>query len=651
MNKILEKQIQKVKSKSKEGEFDINLFIKIINDFYEEIERERKLKDRSLELMSEELNELNKKIKLTAELQIKSIMENVTDGIVFLDKDMQVLFTNPSCLQIFKLNSINKEENLSKLKEIWKEISKNKNFNKIEQNIQFIQEYKIQEELIFIEVHLSSIPLFEEKGYLAIIQDYTKQKKEKLILKTNQAKLEAQLQESQSELEQLNSSLKEEYNSRKAAEATLEFLAYHDPLTGLFNRNYMKKLVSDNLDSFSKNRHAILYLDLLRFKMLNDSLGHQVGDDILRQVALRIIEVIRKKGNAFRLGGDEFVIFLTNIKNRLEVVRICQALLKRLTQNYSIDEYELHIDFSIGISLYPEDGLDLEMLMKTADTAMSVARNHGINHFMFYNPKMSLDVYEQLILSNRLKNAVEREEFELLYQPKLDLKKRKIVGFEALLRWNHPEKGLLPPIDFIQLAEQNRTIFKIGEWALNQTCILIKKLETAGYNVSIAVNLSPIQFLKENIYKEIYKIIESTQIQPQLLEIEITESSIMKNIDYAVKALNLLKKIGVTISLDDFGTGYSSLSYLKVFPIHKVKIDKSFIREIPESKKDTAILKAIVELAKSLELKTIAEGVETKAQLEYLDEIHCDEVQGYLISKPLRKENITKILQEKNWLI
>jgi len=651
MNKILEKQIQKVKSKSKEGEFDINLFIKIINDFYEEIERERKLKDRSLELMSEELNELNKKIKLTAELQIKSIMENVTDGIIFLDKDMQVLFTNPSCLQIFKLNSINKEENLSKLKEIWKEISKNKNFNRIEPNIQFIQEYKIQEELIFIEVHLSSIPLFDEKGYLAIIRDYTKQKKEKLILKTNQAKLEAQLQESQSELEQLNSSLKEEYNSRKAAEATLEFLAYHDPLTGLFNRNYMKKLVSDNLASFSKNRHAILYLDLLGFKMLNDSLGHQIGDDTLRQVALRIIEVIRKKGNAFRLGGDEFVIFLTNIKNRLEVVRICQALLKRLTQNYSIDEYELHIDFSIGISLYPEDGLDLEMLMKTADTAMSVARNHGINHFMFYNPKMSLDVYEQLILSNRLKNAVEREEFELLYQPKLDLKKRKIVGFEALLRWNHPEKGLLSPIDFIQLAEQNRTIFKIGEWALNQTCILIKKLEAEGYNVSIAVNLSPIQFLKENIYKEIYKIIESTQIQPQLLEIEITESSIMKNIDYTVKALNLLKKIGVTISLDDFGTGYSSLSYLKIFPIHKVKIDKSFIQEIPESKKDTAILKAIVELAKSLELKTIVEGVETKVQLDYLNEINCDEVQGYLISKPLRKENIPKVLQKENWLI
>jgi polar amino acid transport system substrate-binding protein len=361
--------------------------------------------------------------------------------------------------------------------------------------------------------------------------------------------------------------------------------------------------------------------------------------------------VIRKKGNAFRLGGDEFVIFLTNIKNRLEVVRICQALLKRLTQNYSIDEYELHIDFSIGISLYPEDGLDLEMLMKTADTAMSVARNHGINHFMFYNPKMSLDVYEQLILSNRLKNAVEREEFELLYQPKLDLKKRKIVGFEALLRWNHPEKGLLSPIDFIQLAEQNRTIFKIGEWALNQTCILIKKLEAEGYNVSIAVNLSPIQFLKENIYKEIYKIIESTQIQPQLLEIEITESSIMKNIDYTVKALNLLKKIGVTISLDDFGTGYSSLSYLKIFPIHKVKIDKSFIQEIPESKKDTAILKAIVELAKSLELKTIVEGVETKVQLDYLNEINCDEVQGYLISKPLRKENIPKVLQKENWLI
>lgn len=635
MNKTLELQIQSVQ---KNGQFDLQTFLKLVNEYYEKLEREIKLQKEAFSLQQEEFHELTQKIYSSNENQLRTILSNVQDGILFLNKNLEVFFANLSALKILKLESLQVEEQ----KEILQE-GVNRFFAQFRSLSEILNKdicYIYQNKDIVKNLEILTIPIqfFDDKGFVVFIRDITDQK-EILELAHEQEFLKAQLEASRSEIQNLSTSLKEEFSGRRVAEATLEFLAYYDPLTGLMNKSSMKKIISEYI-SKNPNPFAIVYIDIVKFKIFNDSLGHHVGDEILKVISLRLLENLPRETILFRIEGDEFILFVKELRNRLHVARICQSILKRFQKNFSLYGIEFHIDLHIGIAIFPNDGSDIESLLKSADTALSVAREKTGSQMKFYSQKMSLNVYEQLIMGNRLKTVVERRELEISYQPKFSLKEKKILSFEALLRWNHPEIGYIPPSKFIPIAEQNGAIISIGEWIIQEVCKQAYEWKQKGYEFTIAINLSAVQFIRENIHKEIARIIHNSQIHPSQIEFEITESGVMKNLEHGLKVLYSLREIGVGLSLDDFGTGYSSLSHLKEFPIHKLKIDQSFIRGVPHDKKDKGIVKAIVDMANNLELTTVAEGVENLEQLKFLEDVGCNEIQGYFISKPLKSSEV-----------
>jgi diguanylate cyclase (GGDEF)-like protein len=468
-------------------------------------------------------------------------------------------------------------------------------------------------------------------------------------MKTLNLRLEQKVVERTRELEELNSTLKEEIDERKAAETTIEFLAYHDPLTGLMNRVALKNYLTGQLaDALEKNsKIALFFLDLDRFKMVNDSLGHQIGDELLKHVALRIEECLEHKGRVCRQGGDEFILAVPEFKDKEALKELAEKLIHKISENYKIEGHEFNIDTSIGISIYPEHGQDMESLIRNADIAMYTAKDLGRNNYQFYSIEMSLNVYEQLMLESRLKAALKKNEFRVFYQPKVNASTGIIEGFEALIRWIHPEFGMVSPAKFIPIAEQKGYIISIGEWVLKEACAQAKEWSEKGYNLNVAVNLSPLQFNKDSIITDISGALKASELDPGLLELEITESGIMKDADKAIRILDKLKRLGVSVSIDDFGTGYSSLSHLKKFPIQKLKIDQSFVRDIPQDKENMAITRSIVDLAKNLGLKTIAEGVETEEQSEFLKSIGCDQLQGYYFGKPQPLAAVNEILEKK----
>lgn len=641
MNKTLELQIQSVQ---KNGKFDLETFLKLVNEYYEKLERELKLQKEALSLQQEEFQELIQKIYADTENQLKAILSNVQDGILFLNQKLEVFFANPSSLKIFELNSIEFEEQKITLQKIIHLF-----FSQFSSQVEFFNKnvsynYYNKDTKKHLEILTIPIQFFEDKGIALFIRDVTKQQ-EILDLTYKHDFLKAQLEASQSEIQNLNTSLKQEFSGRRVAEATLEFLAYYDPLTGLMNKSSMKKIISEFIKT-SPTRFALVYVDLVNFKIFNDSLGHHVGDEILKLISLRLLENLPKNVTLFRIDGDEFILFVKQLRNRLQVARICKAILQRFQRNFSLYGIEFHVDLHLGVAVFPDDGNDLESLLKSADTALSVAREKAGSQLKFYCQKMSLNVYEQLIMANRLKTVVQRGELEIFYQPKFSLQEKKILSFEALLRWNHPEIGYIPPSKFIPIAEQNGAIIPIGEWIIQEVCKQIYKWKKLGYEFTVAVNLSSVQFIRENIHKEIARIVQNSRINPSQLELEITESGMMKNLEHAIKVLHSLREIGVGLSIDDFGTGYSSLNHLKEFPIQKLKIDQSFIKGIPNDKKNSGIVKAIVDMATNLELTTIAEGVENIEQLKFLEDVGCKEIQGYFISKPIKSSEVISFVDQ-----
>ena len=427
--------------------------------------------------------------------------------------------------------------------------------------------------------------------------------------------------------------------------------AHHDALTGLPNRELFRSRLRQLLAQVRRapRQFAVLFLDLDRFKQINDSLGHGTGDRVLQAVAERLQACIRASDTAARRGGDEFTLILDDIRRGQDAARVAKKILTRLEAPIEVDGQELFVGASIGISLYPADGAEVDMLVKHADIAMYRAKARGGGGSQFYLPDMNDRALERMEMENSLHAALERGEFVLHYQPQVDLASGEVASMEALVRWRHPDLGLVYPDEFIPLAEETGLIVRLGEWVLGEACAQAVRWHAQGLPaVPVAVNYSARQFQFKRPAERVELALRKAGLGPEMLEVELTESAVMKDPSFAIDALRQLSELGVSISIDDFGTGHSSLAYLKRFPITKLKIDKGFIRTLRNDSRDAAITQAIIGMAHSLQMKAVAEGVETESQLDYLRTPGpggaCDEVQGYLFSPPLPAEEAGRFL-------
>jgi diguanylate cyclase (GGDEF)-like protein len=435
---------------------------------------------------------------------------------------------------------------------------------------------------------------------------------------------------------------------RKVAEERIQFLAYYDALTGLPNRTLLQdRLLNALADARrQKCKVALLFLDLDRFKDINDSLGHSVGDLLLQEVAKRLKALGREQDTVSRLAGDEFLILLTHIKDLPDAAVATERFMDAMTAEFIVQGHSVNVGCSVGISVFPDHGADVEALIKNADAAMYSAKDGGRNIFRFFTEDMSAQVVERLTLEKSLRLALAKEELFLMYQPQMDISTGRITGLEALLRWQHPDLGLVPPDKFIRIAENSGLIVPIGEWVLRTACAQARKWQDEGLPaVTTAVNVSAVQFHQEDFCALVRTVLRETGLAPQYLELELTESLLLENADRTLSVVQELKAMGLTLAIDDFGTGYSSFSYLRQFRVSKLKIDGSFIRDVAANPDDAAITAAIISMAKSLRLKVIAEGVENEAQMSFLRGHHCDEIQGYYFSKPLAVRDVADKLR------
>ncbi|MBM7866492.1 EAL domain-containing protein [Heliobacterium gestii] len=427
--------------------------------------------------------------------------------------------------------------------------------------------------------------------------------------------------------------------------------AHHDALSGLANRRQFHKRLEELLALAGKDPFAILFIDLDRFKDINDTFGHSIGDLLLKEVAGRLSTCLSQSDTIARIGGDEFTVILIHPRCDKEVREAAQQVLDRIGEPFYIRGHEFYICASIGVSRYPVDGKDKEALVRAADTAMYHAKKKGHDNIQFYTEDMHESNLRRLSLEKDLRQAIEKGQLELYYQPKVELRRGCIAGMEALLRWEHPRQGKIGPATFIPIAEESGLIHPLGEWVFQRACIQNKDWQDAGYpKMRMAVNLSPYQFRQQDLPDRLACILRETGLDPEWLELEITESSLMEQTEDTLMMLRRLKALGVHISIDDFGTGYSSLNYLKQFPIDCVNIDKTFIDDIVVNPKDSKIAYAIIGLVKSLDLRVVAEGVESVEQLSFLDRHHCDEIQGYYFSRPLPAAIFESLLQDRLWL-
>jgi diguanylate cyclase (GGDEF)-like protein/PAS domain S-box-containing protein len=430
----------------------------------------------------------------------------------------------------------------------------------------------------------------------------------------------------------------------------LQHLAHHDILTNLPNRASFNERLNLEVKRAhrSKQRIAVLFIDLDRFKIINDTLGHDVGDMVLQNTAERLVNNLRASDTVARLGGDEFAILLPEIVHIDEVAMIADKLLLDLAKPFFLDERELFISASIGISLYPDDSDDPRILVKHADMAMYRAKNMGRNTYEFFSEELSNKADERLSLETSLRRALEREEFRLHYQPQVSLASGRITGVEALLRWQHPEHGLTPPDQFIPILEETGLIVEVGEWVARTACQQLRRWHAAGHPIRLAINVSSRQFNDERLEERIFGAIDQSGVAATFIELEITESLLMQNPGKTQQTLRNFAKRGIDLAIDDFGVGYSSLSYLRRFPLDTLKIDRAFVNDITTNPDDAAIVSTIIAMAKTLKLATVAEGVETQEQLDFLKGQQCETMQGYLFSKPVEPEVIDRLLAQHN---
>lgn len=440
---------------------------------------------------------------------------------------------------------------------------------------------------------------------------------------------------------------------RKQAEKQLQHLAHYDGVTGLPNRTLFFERLNQVLSRarWHKRLVAVLFLDLDRFKVINDTFGHTTGDLLLKAVAKRLTDTVREGDIIARFGGDEFAITLVDIAKEHDIPDVVKKIIDAMAKPFIHEGREFFITASIGISIYPDDGGEVEVLLQKADIAMYSAKEEGKNTYRIYSPSMNAMALERLRMETQLRRALEQDEFMLYYQPKVDLSTGHIIGIEALLRWLHPERGLIFPKEFVTILEETGLIIPVGEWVFRTACRQTRTWQKEGFlPLRVAVNLSMRQFNQQNLAMIVRRALNESGLEPGYLEIELTENLLMSNVKESMAAIHELTGMGVQFAVDDFGTGYSSLSYLKRFPLRSLKIDRSFIQDVTVHPDDAAIVKAIISMAHSLNLKVVAEGVETKEQLAFLIKFHCDEFQGYYFSPPLTAEDFAELLREGRFL-
>jgi diguanylate cyclase (GGDEF)-like protein/PAS domain S-box-containing protein len=436
----------------------------------------------------------------------------------------------------------------------------------------------------------------------------------------------------------------------KYYEAELEYIAYHDSLTGLYNRLYMYETIGTRLKKIEENTSrkivdAMLFMDIDNLKFINDTLGHSFGDKFILEIAMRLLSLTNNNCELFRLNGDEFIFYIKNVSGKEEIESFASKVIDCFNQTLSIDGHVISASVSIGISLYPIDGKDVDTLLRFADMAMYKVKQKGKNGYCFFNTLIKEEIQARVNIERHLKKALDNDEFILHYQPQIDVETKNIIGFESLVRWLSPDMGLVPPLKFIHIAEETGFIVPLGEWILRTSCQFCKNINRErNTNYKISVNISVMQLLQDNFNDMVERALKDTGLSANLLELEITESIIMESPELIVGKLKQLRQKGISVALDDFGTGYSSLAYLKNIPITTLKIDKLFIDDISSDDSNTTLTDSIISLGHKIGLTIVAEGVETTDQLKYLENNKCDMIQGYLFSKPLPPEDISKLL-------
>jgi diguanylate cyclase (GGDEF)-like protein/PAS domain S-box-containing protein len=437
-------------------------------------------------------------------------------------------------------------------------------------------------------------------------------------------------------------------SAARALALQISHSAEHDFLTGLPNRMLLHDRIRQAIALAPRHMKqvAVLFLDLDGFKHINDSLGHAIGDKLLQSIAKRLVDCVRGSDTVSRQGGDEFVVLLAEVQQSGDVSSTARRMLRAVAAPHIIDQHELHVTTSIGVSVFPDDGHDAETLIKNADTAMYQAKEKGRQSYQFFKPAMNIRAVERQSIEESLRRALERQELTPHYQPKIKLRTGAIAGAEALIRWAHPTRGPVPPGQFISVAEDCGLILPIGSWALREACRQARVWADSGLPaVTMAVNVSAMEFRNEHFLENLFSVLDETGLDPKSLELELTESVLMKRAESATSILRTVRERGVQVAIDDFGTGYSSLSYLRKFPVDALKIDQSFIRQISTAGDDTAIVTAVIAMARSLKLRVVAEGVETLEELAFLRAHHCDEAQGYYFSRPLPAQEFAKLLE------
>jgi diguanylate cyclase (GGDEF)-like protein/PAS domain S-box-containing protein len=445
----------------------------------------------------------------------------------------------------------------------------------------------------------------------------------------------------------------EDVTERKNAEQRIESLAYYDALTALPNRTLFEVQLADALTAarWREGKAALLLLELDRFKIINDSLGHSFGDRLLQEIADRVKRGAGENDIVARVGGDEFAVLLSDIEGASDAAMVARNVIEELTGQFSFMGHSLTISCNVGISLFPEHGTEPQTLRENADVALYSAREDGQNKFRFFTESMNTQITERLTLENSLSFALDRDELFLVYQPQVDLRSGTITGFEALLRWQHPQLGLVPPVRFIGVAESSGMIVRIGEWVLRTACSQARKWQDAGLPaVPVAVNVSAAQFRQPGFTDIVRCVLTDTGLDARYLELELTESLLMDNADVTFDVLQELREMGLKLAIDDFGTGYSSLGYLRQFQVNRLKIDRSFVRDVADNPDDAAIATAIINMAKALNLEVLAEGVETEAQISFLREQNCFDIQGYYFSKPVAVDQVIEQLKSPSML-
>jgi len=580
---------------------------------------------------------------------VRTILDSTYDAVIVHSIDGTILDVNNRMLEMFQVErdtaltlSIGQDisgpiNNIAELPVLWGQAAQG-----TPMLFDWVARRPRDNSLFDVEVSLCRIKVVNDDAILATVRDISQRKKTELALANSEKKFRKLLLACAA-IRDIAESKKAD---RKNAEDRIRYLAYYDSLTGLPNRNLLQDRLQSALELArrAKEKLAVLFMALDNFKVVNDSLGHAAGDELLQQVTKRLADTCCSADIISRFSGDEFVIVLTGSEHPLHAVQVAEKVARVLNTSFDIRGFSLRMTASIGICLYPDDGADADSLIKHAGVAMNNIKDSGRNNYRFYETELDVLAAERLSLVNDLRVALEQNEFVLYYQPKVNTISGELTGVEALLRWNHPKKGLRPPLQFIAELEETRLIIPVGEWILQEVCRQQREWVRLGIGqIPISVNISAVQFQQVAFLETVEKLLGPCENRP-CIEFEVTEGVILKNPDDAIRVMKKLTDMGLQLSLDDFGTGFSSLSYLRRLPIDKLKIDQTFVREMMDNPKDIAIIKSILDLSKGLNLKTIAEGVETEEQLSVLRSMGCDEIQGYYFAKPMTNMEFAKWL-------